>query len=832
MSPSGGDRSAAFADVGSTAQRPSGVSFHTRLAYGTMSSQDSIKTAASESPSISAASGPISPPPDVSGAGAASSAAPPDDWGLEIGSSFPSPEHAKYVIKAEIEDGGMGVVYEAHQGELGVVAIKVIKPRILGQAASERFLNEARAMAKVRTEPGIATIFDCDWYTDTVTGTRAPFIVMEYVRGAMPITTYASEHQLGMRAKLELFQQVCEAMAAAHRADIIHRDLKPSNVMVDGSGNPKVIDFGLAMVRDAAEHSKRLPSERGGLFGTLEYMSPEQAAKRFDPHVLTAASDVYSLGVILYELLLGQLPYANPPGTAVKKSATGVADYSEATRIVREQAPVSPHKLNRAIHAGVEAILLKALEKDPAKRYKDAGELSEAIAGHLKWGRTRDIAAAVPIVVLAAWLAGLIAIPVFFFWTPVSAWYFRAAAAVAPPIREMERVVLVTVDEHTDPSKFGPLTVEDGRRLGFGIGERSRPLLGRLCEKLAKSECKVVALDWYYPANSPPETARDDDMMLVGAEALRANNIAWVMLSPEWQDRLENPPRVLTDSRAMLGSPWIFTESSLWAVEAALERDDVVMPSFSLMAAAAYKYEDSMFVFRLDNVSFGVLLTAVNNKTKKQTQDKAPLMVTHVVHGDASDAQRGHKLTTDFYTAKDRLALLALPPFPTDEAFERARVRANDLMQMSDAEAADHCRGKIVVIANRHEKLKKWEWALTPDGRELPKSYGHALAIEAFLQGDSSLRGADRYREIAATLLTSVLGIVVAARSGSPLRLVGVTAACVVGITGASLLLTRFTGAACNPIVPSVALLLAIGLHHTAPFAKRLVQRTSMAVFG
>jgi serine/threonine protein kinase len=743
------------------------------------------------------------------GAGASAPGTPPTNWGLAIGSSFPA-ENGKYVIKAEIDDGGMGIVYEAHQGELGVVAIKVIKPRILGQAASERFLNEARAMAKVRAEPGIATIYDCDSYTDAPTGTRAPFIVMEYVPGALPITTYANEHKLGLRARLALFERVCAAMGAAHRADIIHRDLKPSNVLVDANGHVKVIDFGLALVHDPAENARKLPSERGGLFGTLEYMSPEQAAKRFDPHVLTPASDVYSLGAILYELLLGKLPYVDHPADAVKKTAEGTADYTEATRIIREEAPVPPHKLNRGIRPGVEAILLRALAKDPSKRYRTAGEMSAAIARELKWGRKRDLLVAAPIVVVAAWLAGVISVPWLFLDTPINTFYMRAAAALEPSITSFKHVLLVTADETTPLEGFEPLAVENHNGLGFGNGQRTRPLIGRLCEKLASSGCRVVALDGYYTSDAILGTG-DDDALLKGVKALQKAGIDWVMGTPEWEDRLEASPRVVRESGAVKGGIWIHADPAAWYLQAALQRDQRVSPSFALVAAAVYRHPGRVFAFNFAKESFGVYCTALKRDGSEPVNDASPIPMSRVVGGNSPEVSKPLRGSSDTYKAGDRVAILQLPPIPSDAVLDVARVDAGAIMKMTDGELRAHCGNKVVVIANAHHDYWSEEWAPTPDGRMLPASFGHALGIETLLRGVPTMRSVDYFKDLATMLLGASLGAGIAlGLRWRPIALMAAGVAGAIGMVAVSLAVVALGGMMLNPILPIVAMILAL----------------------
>ncbi len=193
---------------------------------------------------------------------------------------------------------------------------------------------------------------------------------MEYIPDARAITEYAQQMELGLRERLELFAEVCDAVHYGHEKGIIHRDLKPSNLLVDGEGQPRVIDFGVARSTDADVTAVTMQTETGQLIGTLQYMSPEQCEA--DPHNIDTRSDVYALGVVLYELLCGKLPY----------DLTGVTLH-EATRIVREQGPTKLSTINARLRGDVETIVRKALQKDREHRYRSAAELADDLRHYL-----------------------------------------------------------------------------------------------------------------------------------------------------------------------------------------------------------------------------------------------------------------------------------------------------------------------------------------------------------------------------------------------------------------------------------------------------------------
>ncbi len=286
-----------------------------------------------------------------------------------------------FLLTRVIAVGGMGTVWEALQGSpRRVVAVKTMRAGITSPHALRRFEYEAQFLARLR-HPGIAQIYDAGVHEED--GERVPYFAMEYIPDALPITAYAQRHMPGRRERLEMFAKVCDAVHHGHQKGVIHRDLKPSNILVDAAGQPKVIDFGVARSTDSDLAVTTLLTDAGQLIGTLRYMSPEQCAP--DPPDVDTRSDVYALGVILYELLTGLPPY--------DLSRTPV---HEATRVIREQAPARPSTLVGALRGDIETITLKALEKDRARRYDSAAALAEDVRRYL---RREPIAALPPSVI-------------------------------------------------------------------------------------------------------------------------------------------------------------------------------------------------------------------------------------------------------------------------------------------------------------------------------------------------------------------------------------------------------------------------------------------------
>jgi serine/threonine protein kinase/Flp pilus assembly protein TadD len=298
-----------------------------------------------------------------------------------------------YKLLQQIGEGGMGAVFMAEQEQpvRRKVALKIIKPGMDSGQVLARFEAERQALA-LMDHPNIAHVFDAG-----TTEGGLPYFVMELVKG-VPITRYCDERRLTPRERLELFVPVCQAVQHAHQKGIIHRDLKPSNVLValyDGSPVSKVIDFGVAKATGPKLTERTLFTEFGQVVGTLEYMSPEQA--ELNQLDIDTRSDVYSLGVLLYELLTGATPLRHMRATE--------APLLEALRVIREEEPAAPskclstteelpaiaakrglepRKLSGVVRGELDWIVMKCLEKDRNRRYESANSLARDVERYLR----------------------------------------------------------------------------------------------------------------------------------------------------------------------------------------------------------------------------------------------------------------------------------------------------------------------------------------------------------------------------------------------------------------------------------------------------------------
>jgi serine/threonine protein kinase/Flp pilus assembly protein TadD len=368
-----------------------------------------------------------------------------------------------YKLIQEIGEGGMGTVWMAQQTApiKRLVALKVIKPGMDSKQVLARFEAERQALA-LMDHPSIARVLDAG----TAPGGR-PFFVMELVKG-VPLTRYCDEHRLTPKQRLELFIPVCQAIQHAHQKGVIHRDIKPSNVLValyDGKPVPKVIDFGIAKATGQQLTEHTLVTGFGAVVGTLEYMSPEQA--ELNQLDIDTRSDIYSLGVLLYELLTGSTP--------LERKRLKEAALLEMLRVIREEEPprpsmrlstteelpsvaanrgLEPKKLSSLVRGELDWIVMKALEKDRNRRYETANALASDVQRYLAdeavhacppsaWYRLRKLARRnkVPLLTAAVIAVTLVS------GTVVSAWQALRATEANRRMQDNLELSLGALDE-------------------------------------------------------------------------------------------------------------------------------------------------------------------------------------------------------------------------------------------------------------------------------------------------------------------------------------------------------------------------------------------------
>jgi tetratricopeptide (TPR) repeat protein len=326
---------------------------------------------------------------------------------IDAADTLEAGQSSRFQLVRRLGEGGMGQVWLAEQTHpvRRQVALKLIKPGMFDQAFVERFQSERQSLAMM-DHPAIAKVFDSG-----STPHGAPYFVMEYVAGA-PITTYCDSHKLSIRERLHLFVRVCEGVQHAHQKAIIHRDLKPSNILVtevDGRPAPKIIDFGVAKALTRKLTGETLFTRAGVIVGTPEYMSPEQASLPGED--IDTRTDVYSLGVILYELLAGVPPLQLRQiafeeflrrlreDEPAKPSATIRTQPPSTTTELARRRKAEPVIWFKQMRGDLDAIALKALEKDRSRRYGSPSDLAADIERYL---RNEAVLAVAPSVVYRA----------------------------------------------------------------------------------------------------------------------------------------------------------------------------------------------------------------------------------------------------------------------------------------------------------------------------------------------------------------------------------------------------------------------------------------------
>jgi len=328
-----------------------------------------------------------------------------------------------------VDEGGMGRVYEGLQGmPCRTVAVKVIRPGVFSAAAAKRFKHEAQILGRL-THPGIARIYSVGM--QQLPGCEVPYFVMEFIEDARSITSFANQRGLATRDRVQLFCEACRAVAHGHQKGVIHRDLKPGNILVDGAGQPKVIDFGVARSTSSDASLTTMHTDIGQLVGTLSHMAPEQFDGAADD--LDVRADVYALGVVLYELLAGTLPYdiARRP-------------VYEVARVVKDVEPKPLSTLDRRLRGDLNTVVAKCLEKDRDQRYSSAAELEADLGRYL---RGEPITASPPRLVdslirlarrhrLAAATAGIVMTALLCAVAGISIFAVRADAARNDAIRQ------------------------------------------------------------------------------------------------------------------------------------------------------------------------------------------------------------------------------------------------------------------------------------------------------------------------------------------------------------------------------------------------------------
>lgn len=427
----------------------------------------------------------------------------PDIWRVDAsepssGDDLVAPvQIGNYKLVRRLGEGGMGIVYEAIQERPSRhVALKLMRQAVMTVEQRRRFERESQLLGGL-VHPNIAQVYEAGTHKEG--SISIPFYSMELVSDAKSVTAYANAQSLSRRARIELVIQICSAIQFAHDRAILHRDLKPNNILVGDGGSPKVIDMGVSRLMTDASIAL---TQTDQLVGTLAYMPPEQLTGAQDTP--TVRWDVYALGIVLYELVVGQLPYRIPKDNPLR-----------AARELEKAVPARPSSVDRTISKDLEAVVLKAIAKNPGERYAAIADLRDdlenVLAGKpvtaLAHSWTKRMAQAARqfaqahrvtalLVVSLAWLAICLFTPLRRATSVVdTAWpAFAMSHLNFVPDEPMQYVRMVSLrsDLRDVSASLGESTYDPAVRAS------ARPLLGRLVERLAVANPRAIGLDYSF----------------------------------------------------------------------------------------------------------------------------------------------------------------------------------------------------------------------------------------------------------------------------------------------------------------------------------------------
>ncbi len=650
----------------------------------------------------------------------------------------------RYILGRLIDGGGMGRVFKAVHEETGAeAAIKIMRTDLASADAVERFRQEGRLLAKVQ-HPNIAQVYDAG--TTHVGELETPYIAMEYIPEARTIREYA--RTLDTDGLLRAFIKICRAVDHANERGIVHRDLKPSNILVDSFGEPKVIDFGVAKNLDQRFEKGAVVTLEGNVPGTLPYMAPEQVLRRGE--LIDRRTDVYALGVVLYELICGRLPYR----------VSGVP-LPEAMRVICEDEPTEPTRVTTRESLGrdLRTVLLKMLSKSRSRRYQSAEEVACELERLLD-GRAIDASPTSALYRAQWWLSGIghreplptaaiiwiLAVVLTMFAGPsvlyrglgLAGSYAGILLSMAPvPGDGYENVLVIGLDDIEETArKVGGVELPP-RALDPEPSTRGRPLIGALLERLALCEPQVVAVDFRFNA---PDRAQ---YIVDGVLALRAQGIDTVVGSTSFVPRGygdigSTGLGAFDESIAQVarwGSVSVSRSGDAFAVRLGMrvEKTGAVFPSFGLMALASARSSGQEFDFSFEDgfvrVSFEDRGVFPGIARRRGIGFNVPY--TEVGRHTQSDLLRG-------IMAGDMIvnAATTLPKWAFDES-EPSTIRLGDALTMPLTELRRRVAGRAVMVIDLRPGSDE---ATLGDGRKVHKGYIWASWLDQALDG-RSVRG-------------------------------------------------------------------------------------------
>ncbi len=744
------------------------------------------------------------------------------DTGSSPAESTPKPPSlhiAGYDLIREIQRGGQGVVYQAiQQSTRRKVAVKVLLPGGHSwKSSQQRFQREIELAAQLR-HPNIISIFQSGYTSEGL-----PYFAMDYVRG-LPINDHVRQRKLDLQETLRLFAEICGAVHAAHQRGIIHRDLKPSNILIDAEGHPRILDFGLA--KHLAAPLDTLVTLSAQVVGTLSYMSPEQASG--NPEQVDQRTDVYSLGVMLYELLTGRLPH--PVSGSIAEMLRNVAETppDPPARSWTATSGISGSRTHSTqgcpIDGDVETIVLKAMAKIPQRRYQTAAQLEQDIRRYLggepiaarrdslayllrirsrKAMRRHRISSFCGVVLLATFLGRGLGVPLVFDWTSANRFVEQWMVSGWPTPNDstpLNRTRVIEITDRTDipalaaRANLEPAALQDPRSL--------RRVHGLLMTRLAASRCRAVVWDIKFRSSSP-----FDADFVAGVQALAQAGIKVAVAVPSWEVDADGLPLL---SPTIAAAPVICGNVAVGAnapVRVPLIAQSEHQPphlSLALAAVAAARKPGEEIRFELDQASetLGLIYS-----TPRADQPLARPWVRseHLELGairpvDAGDAEALGLQAAD---------LLGYYEFtvPAGERLAASTLDYQQVLDLNEAALARHFEDTVVVIGDSRS-----DRVTLPDGREVAGVQLQASAISALLPLTSIRRPrlpGEYITHLLAAVAGALIGLLAPAQWPRRLSLLVGAAAVTVGICWAVL---RQWDYLISPLVAIVGLVLGAEL--------------------
>jgi serine/threonine protein kinase len=711
-----------------------------------------------------------------------------------------------YQVIDKIGEGGMGAVYVAEHVLLKKrVALKVMNADVAALGGEARFMREMQVLGALQ-HPGIVTVTDARRDQDA----RGTFhcLVMEYVPGAKSITEYARDKDLSGKHRARLFLQVCDAVAAAHDKGFVHRDLKPNNILVDERGNVRVIDFGIAHVMNADSSLQKRE-----IVGTAAYMSPEQCSG--DPRAIDARTDVYALGVVLYELLCGQLPYSMD-----NKS------FFEQMKVVQQVAPADLGALLPEYRGNLADLIRKALAKTPEQRVTSArefaaelrryldgkplyasstGTFSQITAAMRGFARTRPIAASLLVLTLCMGLMTLKPVQWLLLERVPSDTWFKAMVAnrLAPATSGLSRVKIIRTD------------IDDLKQLAFdrGIAEAKdnqlaiRKLHGELMGKLAQTDVRAVTWIMGFESN---EYAED---FLKGVRALKNKKIpADVWVSPNfWRPR--TPIEVtISPKLAEGGVRWgpaalVLSESAPPMIQLALLREGQSTRVSSILGTVLSVNQPGRdFEIHADPVSRSLDIRyriptsgAPGQYSQLKQRTRLDSGIEMLTLDNTNPAIR-----QEFGVLEGDLLAASMLPRIDRASLESAVVSYADVLEASETQLREWFDGKVVLIGRTDGR---GGMVISPfDKQQVWVVQFYAAAIDSMLEGRIA-RVPGVAGELIAVGIGGVLGLGAIFMSRRTVRRLFALSALTILLAAGSVSLYFTVMYVCNPVIPIVAML-------------------------